>query len=175
MWSKGQPRPAKPGRTTDRLLSFFMYLVLAVVVAAAGLKLIDYGLDMKFYHHFLKKWGTALQTFSARSGQFPTDEAEDKEHYMEHLVQRMVKKGVEIPESNTDSPYVYDMNYMDLFDDRTRVFIVGEGKKIVIHNLSLAGFERLDKIIDGRHDMDAGNLTGKAGKDEHRYVGRFLF
>lgn len=175
MWSKGQPKPTKLGRTIDRLLSFFMYLVLAVIVVAAGSKLVNYGLDIKFYHHFMKKWGTALQTFSAQSGQFPTGADVDKEHYMEHLVQRMVKKGVAIPESNTGSPYVYDMNYMNLFDDRTRVFIVGKEKTIVLHNLSLAGFERLDKIIDGRHDMSAGNLTGKAGNDEHRTVGRFLF
>ncbi|MCP3876749.1 MAG: hypothetical protein GY699_26870 [Desulfobacteraceae bacterium] len=165
----------KSGRVTDRFFSFFLYLLIIIVVSITGLRLINYAADIKFYHLFLLKWENTLKSFSVKSGVYPDTDIKNQKAYMENLILELNKYSILIPHSNSHRPYIYRVNGINPFQKESQLFILGLNGRIIIYNIPETTFKRLDKFIDGKHDMIKGNFIGKSDEKKERFIGQFIF
>ena len=51
------------------------------------------------------------------------------------------------------------------------VFLLALSDRVVIYNLPPGTIDLLDKMIDGRRDLETGRLTGLKSKDGMTYIG----
>jgi len=162
-----------PARIIDRLSAFLLYLTLMTIILFAGSKLINYALDAKFYHLFLLKWETTLNSFATTQKQFPVFTGGNHTDYMDNLVIILRQNSILIPHSNTGKHYIYQMSPINPFRRSKNMFILCFKNRIIIYNMPEATFKRLDKFIDGKHSMTKGAFVGKKGKNEKRYIGYY--
>lgn len=157
-------------KTSNRLISFFIYSLLIVIVISAGTKVIQYSTDIKFYNRFLLKWESALTTALANNMDCPIFTGKNHVEYMDNLVRRMEKIPVSIPSSNSSRPYVYHISKTGESNLQS-IFLLYLENKIILYGLSKTTFNMLDKNIDGKIDKKAGAFKGKLQKDNEHYAG----
>jgi hypothetical protein len=157
-------------KTTHRLTSFFLYMVLILIVVTSGLKAIDYAKDFRFYNHYLSKWESALTRAFATDMRFPHFSGRNHVHYMDTLIRQMKKNTITIPGSNAKKPYMYQISKTGL-SNRQDIFLLCFEKKIILYGLSKTTFNLLDKKIDQQLGKSTGKFKGNLQKDNEHYTG----
>lgn len=157
------------GRIFDRFLSIGLYALLGIGIVWFGSRMINYTLDVHFYNDYLMDWEMALTTYRRQSGEYPEFNGGNHKQYMQQLIQRMAKSMVGIPESNTESPFLYRIDKIGYATQR--VFLLALSNRMVLYNLPAGTINRLDKMVDGRKDLEKGLLTGRKSKDGVTYIG----
>lgn len=156
-------------KRANRLTSFFIYVIFAMIVLIFGFKAINYSIDFSFYTHYLLKWETALTGIVARDVMLPNFSGKNHIEYMDNIVKLMQKIPMEVPKSNTDCPYLYQISEKGL-SKRQDIFLLCFEKKIILYGLSETTFNMLDKNIDGKLGRNGGKFKGKLQKDNEHYA-----
>ncbi|MFH2090944.1 MAG: hypothetical protein ABIJ31_01095 [Pseudomonadota bacterium] len=156
-------------KTTNFLTSFFIYSIAAIVIMAAGFKVVQYSTRLKFYTRYLLKWEQALTQLTAKDTMGPKFTGSNHVLYMEQMIQHMQTHGIPIPESNTGKPYVYRIPKQGL-TEKQDIFLLCLEQKIVLFGLSKPTFDMLDKKIDNKLDENHGTFTGKQQQDNEDYT-----
>jgi hypothetical protein len=156
-------------RTTDRSASFFIYLIMTLIVLGAGFKLINHSAKVHFYYDYLLKWESALTRLFSKDIELPHFSGENHIEYMNKLVKLMKNTSIEVPQSNTHRPYVYQISEKGL-SERQNIFLLCLEKKIILYGLPKTIFNMLDNNIDGQLDNKTGKFKGKLQKDKKHYA-----
>ena len=156
-------------RTTDRFMSIAIYIGIGVFILWVGSKLINYCLEVRFYKDFLLEWEVSAQSFKSDGGIWPQFSEGDRVGYMEHLTQRMSKKGMSLPASNAKRPFIYHINRLG--HPKEEIFLLCLSHKIILSGISEKTLMRIDKWIDGKVDSENGLFTGIHCNDGVTYVG----
>jgi hypothetical protein len=159
-------------RKTDRRVSMVFYAGFGGVALWAGIVLINYSLDSKFYNDYLLKWEVALRAYNQESTPWPYFSGGNHVEYMEKVTQLMRSKALSPPASNTERPYVYRLDRIG--DSEEDIFLLCFSQKIILYGISSKTFDRLDAQIDGRDGTKKGHFTGRLSKDGYTYVGLWL-
>ncbi|NOX35447.1 MAG: hypothetical protein GXP56_17240 [Deltaproteobacteria bacterium] len=157
-------------KKTNRLTSFFIYVVFIIIAAGAGIKAVRYSKDLNFYYNYLLKWETALTILSSKDLALPRFTGINRMEYMDNLVKLMGKLSIKVPRSNTRHAYIYQM-FDKEFSKHRDVFLMCFEKKIILYGLSKTTFNMLDKNIDGKLGRNKGKFRGKFQKDKDCYAG----
>ena len=152
------------GKVTDKLLFTALYVAAAVVAVWGARQATNAVLDIRFYQDFLLPWQAGLLTLRLQAPEMPAYHKEAPQEYMNALVAHMRLHGVAYPASNTEHPFIYDLNK---FGERARrILMVFNGGRMVLYGLPPATFDRLDGVIDGRRDPARGDFTGSWSADQ---------
>ena len=81
----------------------------------------------------------------------------------------MNQKAVAVPGSNTNRPFIYEIDKIGA--EAENVFLLVLSNQMVIYNLPPQTIKMLDKAIDGKLDLNRGLLTGIPSKDGVTYIG----
>lgn len=157
-------------KTTNFLTSFFIYIMISVIVVAGSFKIINYSKQFKFYSDYMLKWESALMQLASKDLPFPDFTGNNHVKYMDNLVTGMKNQAIAIPESNTGRPYIYKLPGRQFQKDHT-VFLLCFEKQIVLFGLSKAMFNMLDKKIDGKLGAKSGSFKGREQKKHAEYTG----
>lgn len=156
-------------RILDRFLSIGVYVLIAIGTIWFGSRMINHSLDLKFYNDYLSAWETALANFHSRSGVHPVFSGGNHDAYMRALVDEMLAKLAPPPASNTELPFLYEIDKAG--QHPRKLFLLALSDRIVIYNLPSGTIETLDKLIDGEADLKQGFLTGQKSRDNETYIG----
>ena len=139
----------------------------AAAVLTGGFKLIRHAGELKFYNNFLLRWEDAMSHLSVSDSTLPEFNGTNHVRYMDKLVRLMQNSNIQVPVSNTDRAYVYQVPGAGI-SSRQDIFILCFEKKIVLFGLSKRMFNMLDKRIDHQLGRTNGKFTGR--KQEHTAV-----
>ncbi|MFH2058216.1 MAG: hypothetical protein ABIJ59_04885 [Pseudomonadota bacterium] len=156
-------------KTSNFLTSFFIYVLITLVVMAVGFKAIHYSAHLKFYTRYLQQWEQSLTQLAAKDTGGPEFTGNNHVPYMEQMVRHMKTLAIPIPESNTGKSYVYSIPKRGLTEQQD-IFLLCFEQRIVLFGLSKTTFNMLDKNIDNKLDEKNGKFTGKQQKDNADYT-----
>ncbi|MDY6904782.1 MAG: hypothetical protein SWH61_08850 [Thermodesulfobacteriota bacterium] len=154
-------------KTIQRVLVFFLYTALVVILLAGSIRLINYSLCQQFYRQWLMEWENALNAFSSKGGRYPVFANNNHREYMTGLCIAMADLDIAVPSSNTRYPFTYRYKAVDLRGISGNVFLLGLADRIVIYGMPERLFEWIDKAVDGRVGMDTGRITGRKASDQN--------
>lgn len=152
------------GRLSDKVAFVVIYTLVSVLIVIKGAQTVaNYAVDVVFYHEYLQPWETRLIAIRHQIALWPPMDTGDPGAYMRGLVKIMSANGLAPPKSNTKEAYVYRIRKIG---ERTQqVLVKATLEQMVIYNLPVSTFDRLDRFIDGRSDPAAGRLTGRWSTD----------
>ena len=152
------------GRVTDKMVFVAIYTIVAVLVIIQGARHVaNLALDTTFYNDYLVVWEVQLLTLRHQTTAWPDLNPHDPGAYMEALESVMRAGGHEPPMSNTDRAHIYRLRQFG--EQPKQVLFVGTNEQMIIYNLPVSTFERLDHFIDGGVDPDQGRFTGRWSED----------
>jgi hypothetical protein len=157
-------------KITSRVVSFCIVIGVSLIVMNAGVKLLQYASCLKFYTRFVLKWEHTLTLLASKEAILPHFSGSNHVDYMEQLTLLLKKKGIPVPESNTQSPYIYRLSKVGQ-EKNEDIFLLGMEQKIVLFGLSKPTFNMLDKKIDHTVDDKNGNFKGTQHKKSETYTG----
>ncbi|RLB32791.1 MAG: hypothetical protein DRH20_14325 [Deltaproteobacteria bacterium] len=160
-----------PPRDVDRFGAFVVYVGIGVLTLWAGSALLDRALYSKFYRDYLVPWRAVLVKYESEGGRIPPFSGTDHSAYMERLEQMMKERGMGVPRSNTEIPFIYRLRR--LWSPNEDVFLLWYEHSLVLYGISRKTFERLDRDIDGRVDARRGRLTGRSTGVGRGYIARW--
>ena len=150
-------------KATDRFVASVLYLGVCVAVVFAGVAVINHSLEVKFYKDYLLKWKVSLIRYRALDGSWPQFFGTNHVEYMNELVRRIEKKGINLPRSNTLWPYRYILDRIGYTGER--IFILCFRDRILVYGMSQKTFEMIDKYIDGVFHLTKGRFKGRVNKN----------
>ena len=157
------------GKFTDKILSVMFYASIMLFTVWAGLYLVDYSLDTRFYKEFLLKWEVTARGWRTEKNIWPLFEDDRHLEYMDELVGVMIGAGYSPPASNTSRPYIYRVK--KTVGPVHLAFLLCFPDQIILYGLPEQTFNRLDRFIDGRQDSNNGLFTGYADKAHNTFIG----
>jgi len=158
------------GRVIDKMVFVAIYTIVAMLVIIQGARYVaNVALDTVFYKDYLVVWRMKLLTMRHQTIDWPDYDPQDPGAYMHALERVMCKAGLAPPKSNTDKAHVYRLSR---FGDRTgQVLLVGTDRGMILYNLPVSTFGRLDTMIDGDVDPDRGDFTSVWSTDRVTRIG----
>lgn len=159
------------GRTTNRTLSFAIYIGLALLVAWAGTHLLNYSTDTRLFKDFLAPWQNALTAYRAAGGGWPQFGGGDHDQYMEKLVGLLRQHDIALPASNTNRRFVYALRKIGLKRKPDYLFILCFPERMIVYGMPPETFFRMDRFIDEHMDPNSGQFRGKTASDGKTYTG----
>lgn len=162
------------GRVTDKMMFVTIYSVVAIlVVIQGGRHMTNYVLDAAFYNDYLMPWKLQLIAMRHQSTSWPELMSYNPGAYMQSLVVAMHAVGLTPPKSNTSKCWLYQLNKFG--NSVQPVLIVGTVKNMVLYNLPVSTFNRLDHFIDNETDAAAGQFTGQWSTDGTTRIGYWKY
>jgi hypothetical protein len=158
-------------KVADRMLFYMLYLALAAFILWAGFRIGDHSLAIRFAKDYLGPWEIAITAFGAKSGHWPVFEGGNHVEYMEQLILRMRRAGVQPPQSNTSVAYRYSIDRFT--GGKEKIFMLCLSNRIVLYGISKTTLDYLDKAVDGTPGLTTGRLTGRPGKNPNTYIGQW--
>lgn len=156
------------GRAIDKGFFATIYTIVALIALWGAGRIADYAGDNAFYNDYLLPWEAALTAMRYHSGIEPECGARDPMRCMAELMAEMRRIGAPPPRSNTDRP---DTFRLGRFGAREHSILLRyERGRITLFGLSPETFERLDRLVDGRHNSREGRFTGDRGSDGISFI-----
>ena len=156
-------------RTVDRVAARAIYLMLCIMVLWAGSSLINYSMENKFYKDYLLAWRLAGERYINKQAPWPEFTGMNHAEYMKELVERMEKRGIYPPKSNTKEPYTYILDR--LWKKEERIFILLLRERMIVYGMSQQTYDEIDEYVDGSVGMERGVFRGKTSKDGSTIIG----
>ena len=154
---------------TDRFSSGMLYILMALVTLWSGFRLLNHGLEVRFFKDYLLQWEVGLQAFSSQQSTWPAFSGSNHAAYMDALVRRMKNAGVALPDSNTPAAYRYRIERFGARDED--IFVLCFHDRIVLYGISKTTLGRIDEGIDRHSDLLRGRVSGWIGKNSKTYIG----
>ena len=136
-----------------------------------GSGLINRGLDIRLFKDYLLGWEICLTEYSDRQGQWPVFRGDNHTAYMDRLVAGMTYLGISPPASNTTAAYRYRIKKFGRADEN--IFVLCLPDRMVIFGLSKQSLLQIERLVDRHVDLNAGRITGHAGKEPGAYIGQW--
>ncbi len=146
-----------------------LYSGLILVMLWSGTKALNYAMDMMFYKDYLLSWRQATQAGSVEKGTWPEYTGSMLVHYMDEVVDIMESISVGLPDSNTSRAYVYMLKKIN--KPEQKIFILCFADKIILYGIREETLRRIDRFIDEKPDLNAGEFKGKAASDGITFIG----
>ncbi len=154
---------------SDRISFGIVYAMVAVITLWAGCRLINHGLESRFLKDYLLQWEVSIRAFSAQQGQWPQFTGSNHVAYMNRLMSAMKTAGVQLPKSNTDVTYRYQLAPIGAEDED--IFVLCLHNRLVLYGLSTKSLTRLDRCVDRHKDLKRGRVSGYPGKTAKTQIG----
>jgi len=153
---------ALSGWSADRLAATLVYLVLSGSALWGGIGLINRSLETKFYKDYLVKWELGVEAFAEKGGRWPEFTGNNHLNYMDQVVKRMKRLGIQPPRSNRSRPYTYRLDLLG--KDPQEIFLLCFPARMVIFGMDERTFFKVDRYVDGRVGLKEGRFTGRRAK-----------
>lgn len=157
-------------KSVNRIFAFLLYAGVATMTVYAGSKLINSSLDSKFYRDYLIKWDVSIRALNAKQFKWPKLTRRNHMAYMTEIVEYMKNNSIEIPQSNTNYPWIYRMN--KLWETSEDMFIVCFYNKIIIYGVPFKTLNKIELYVDGENNLKKGWFTGIKHAHSGNYTGQ---
>jgi hypothetical protein len=156
-------------RATDLHSFGVVYAMVAFITLWAGFRMIDHGLASHFFRNYLLQWEVTVQAYSARQGSWPEFTGSNHVDYMNRLTQAMKTAGVQLPKSNTEVMFRYQISSFGA--GKETIFVLCFHNRLVMYGLTRKMIDRIDRYVDHHVDLKRGRVTGYTGKSAKTYIG----
>jgi len=157
-------------RASDKLISGILYLGIIVITLWGGQKIINRAIETRFYNDFLLKWEIAAKNYSVSGSKLPVFKGTNHMLYMNQLANLMQKQLISLPASNTNNPFIYQLNR--IFSPKERIFLFCLADRIILYGISKTTIMYLTKMIDKSSNQNKKNFSAYKGKNQTNYTGQ---
>lgn len=157
-------------KSADRFSFGMVYAMVALITLWAGFRLVNHGLESRFFNDYLLQWEVSMQAYSVRQGFWPQFTGSNHVDYMNRLTQAMKAAGVQPPKSNTDVTFQYQISPLGGEDED--IFVLCFHNRLLLYGLSRNTINRIDRCVDHHADLKRGRITGYPGHHSaNTYIG----
>lgn len=161
------PKP----RLVDRFSHGVLYVVACLTTLWFGFYISNNALEIRFLKKYLLQWEVCLRAFQAHQGRWPDFSGGNHVAYMDELVRRISREGIVVPCSNTGGAYYYRISKLGRADESIFVLVLHD--RLILYGISEKTLGKLDRLVDGRIDLNGGQVSGSAASDRLTFIGQW--